>query len=407
MKPIKKVAIVTTRQNYKWVSMQEVLPAIEHCWQLACDSLSIEHRVINVDVEPLREYAQYILDCDLFVVIAFNETIARFMIHARGTMGLPAPFVLHLYGHATLGLWPQARFGALPFLNSGDIFVGTCPGDLACMKITCSNAKTVDIPYPLVEDIAPAHRGEKCFAYIGRISDQKNLDIMIRAYALLSSKKNDLPILRIFGKEDHFGSPNMGIASSECLENLVKLIQELKLQNKIVFEGFQPRETIYQILGYNHVFVSASTHSDENFGMALMRSLAYGATAAISSWGGHKVFHTMCSERVRSARVDWIDQRPVTNADELSLAMEQALQHLETRPIPESLPHYFRATAVIEQFVELLKFGVSSNVVPLIISPTANQMYQQQQMFEKSGDIQRVFKGYDDPCAQLFLKAYL
>ncbi len=406
MKKIKRIAIVTTRQNYKWTSMQEVLPGIEKCWETASDDLGIEHRIINVDVEPLREYVKFILQCDMFIIIAFNETISRFMKEVRTTLNIPAPFVLHLYGHATLGLWPQYRFGALDIMNSGDIFIGTCPGDIKCMQLTCLNARTYDIPYPHFPLDLPSTKGNKVFAYVGRISDQKNVDLLIEAYALLKERIKNIPKLIIYGKEDHFGSPNMGIASTNCLEDLKVLADSLGVSDDVVFRGFVSREAIYSELGKNHIFLSASTHSDENFGMALLRSLAFGGAAVVSNWGGHQVFKAQCPERVWTVAIEFRNSHPRPIVSDFAIAMEKALDFVEKNKIEAELPSYFSSNSVTLSFKEIIK-RASYNDAPLIITDTAQKMFQQQKFFESQGDIQRVFYSYSDPFAQLFLKAYL
>lgn len=406
MKIIKRIAIVTTRQNYKWTSMQEVLPGIEKCWQMAAEDSKIESKIINVDVEPLREYAKYILQCDMFIIIAFNETISRFMIQVRQTLNTEAPFVLHLYGHATLGLWPQYRFGVLDLMRTNDAFIGTCPGDTKCMSLTSSNALCYEVPYPHIPlDLTPVIK-EKVFAYVGRISDQKNLDILINSYYLLKQRRSNIPKLVIYGKEDNFGSPNMGIASTDYLNNLKEMLKKLGLENEVVFKGFMPREEIYKELGSNHIFVTASTHSDENFGMALMRSLACGALAVVSNWGGHKVFKTHCQEKVWTVPVYFENFHPRPSVDDFSNAMEEALDSNIKNDTSFQLPEYFSMKNVAERFKEIF-CSTESKGEPLLISVMAQRIYQQQSNFEKEGDIQRAFDSYEDPLAQLLLSAYL
>ncbi len=403
---IKKIAIITTRQNYKWISMQEVLPAIERCWEMTAESLNAEAKIFNVDQEPLRNFIHYLFDCDAFIIIAFNETIARFMREVRGTLNLPVPFVLHLYGHASLGLWPQHRFNVLQVMTAGDVFIGTCPGDMNCMKLAGENLLSYDIPYPYFPlEISKIAESELKFAYIGRISDQKNIDTLIEAYALLENDVGDLPPLLIYGKEDHFGSPNMGIPSTECLKNLQAKIVQHNLSEKIIFKGFQPREELYAEIGRKHIFLSASTHSDENFGMALMRSLAQGALAVVSHWGGHIPFKNKCSDRVWSAPVHFDTNRPKCDVAAFKEQMKNALAAAKTYNFSGSLPDYFFPKEIAKSFAEILD-NISFSSEELKLTSVANEMYAQQLQYESQGDMQRVFTSYDDLKAQKFLRAY-
>jgi glycosyltransferase involved in cell wall biosynthesis len=413
-KKVKKISILSTQQNYKWVSMREVLPSIEKCWVMACNDQLFDHKLINADTEPLRNYIHFLMECDLIVVIAFNETISKLMRQIRLNFYISAPFVLHLYGHGTLGLWPQYRFGVLEIMTNQDIFIGTCPGDIACVKLTSSNAHVLDIPYPhfpLEQTVSITAIPTKVFAYIGRITDQKNLDILIEAYHLLHSQNSGVLPLYIYGKEDYFGSPNMGIVSTECLQNLKELVKEYGLTEKIIFKGFIERELLYQELSESHIFVSPSTHSDENFGMALMRSLALGASAVVSDWGGHKVFSRLMPERVLTSKVIFEKGRPLISALDFSLKMKEASEKKSGSISRElALPTYFSAEAVSYDFQNILKkldTRDSANVAEkLTVTETTRVLYKQQAHYESTGDIQRAFNSYEDPIAQLYLKAY-
>jgi glycosyltransferase involved in cell wall biosynthesis len=410
-KKIKKIAIITTHQNYKWISMQEVLPSIEKCWEQTAFEIKAESRIFNVDIEPLRNFINYLFQCDAIIIIAFNETIARFMKEVRSTLNLPIPFVLHLYGHASLGLWPQNRFNVLPIMTSGDAFIGTCPGDMKCMKLTGDNFLTFDIPYPYFSieiDSSKLLDNKIKFAYIGRISDQKNIDVLVEAYYLLSLEHDNLPPFLIYGKEDHFGSPNMGIPSTECLKYLKDQIEKLNLTKKIIFKGFQSREVLYGELGRKHIFLSASTHSDENFGMALLRSLSMGATALVSHWGGHIPFQEKCPHKIWTVPVEFKNSRPRPDPIDFKNQMQIALEHsriLFDKTGMDSIPDYFLPDQIIKEFAAVLE-KLSSNAEPLNISQTAREMYQQQLQYENAGDMQRVFASYDDHKAQLYLNAY-
>jgi glycosyltransferase involved in cell wall biosynthesis len=401
---IKKIVIISTKQNYKWVSMQEVLPSIAQCWKNSAIDLNLEYKLVNADTDQLRLYAQDLLSSDLIIIIAFNETIAKLMVHVRKNLGVDAPFILHLYGHATLGLWPEARFGALAVMNEGDTFIGTCPGDITCINLTSKNARVLDIPYPYFSLETISKNRDVAFVYVGRISDQKNLHLLIDSYYLLYLKKPTVPNLIIYGKEDFLGSPNMGIAPTDCLNQLEKKIASLDLQGKILFKGFVEREIIYEELGPNHIFVTASTHSDENFGMALMRSLAAGALAVASDWGGHKVFKKYCNDNIELSPVTFINGKPVINPEEFSILMNNALEKI-TLTVDRALSEYFSNNNVTKMFKKIIK-EYAKSTQPLELSAIAQKLHSQQLAFEQEGNTQKAFTSYQDPIAQLYLLAY-
>ncbi len=400
-----KIAIITTRQNFKWISMQEVLPALESCWAMT----TAESKLINIDQDPLRSFMSYLLQCDAIVIIAFNETIARFMKIIRENLKLSIPFIFHLHGLATLALWPLDHFKVLPVLNNGDLFIGTCPGDKHCLDLIFEKTKHVTIPYPFI----PLEKSsmiqinkETVFAYIGRISDQKNIDVLIRAYHLLSLEINSLPLLLIYGQEDHLGSPNMSIKSAPCLKQLLDLVKNLRLEEKIIFKGFVAREDLYSELGAHHISLSASTHSDENFGMAIMRSLSLGAIAVTTRWGGHIVFDENFRNRVFTVTVDFGNDRPRPSIDNFKEAMKKALDAAKKlQPQGEMLSNYFLPKEIAKQLDQILQ-DITFSQIPLTIKPEIQILFSEKKRFAKAGDIQKIFGSYQDPMAIKFLKAY-
>lgn len=399
---MKQVALITTKQNYVWQSMQEVIPAIEKCW---VDSAEIT-RIINVDVDPLRMHVEFLMKCEALIIIAFNETISRFIVNIRKKLKLDIPMVLHLYGHATIACWPEYRFGALECFNKGDAFIGTCNGDLMCMEKTFLNAKTYNIPYPYfsIDQKFNQVNGEKVFAYVGRISDQKNVHLLLMAYKeFLKISGQDISFY-IYGKEDFLGSPNMGIASTEYLSDLKKLIKRLDIEKYVHFKGFQTREQIYQVLGKDHIFISASTHSDENFGMAAMRSLAVGGKAVLSNWGGHKEFKHHHPDRVWTSGVYFENGHPVIDPSSFAISMKDVL-NTQVAISDQLISEYFLPNSIISSFEKVLA-GLYFSTDKLILSDLALEAYGQQTFFESQGNIQKIFKNYNDPIAQAYLSSY-
>lgn len=383
--------------------MQEVFPAIETCWTRT-DS---ESRLINVDSDPLREHIHFIMNCDAMIVIAFNETISRFIVNMRKQLNLQIPIIFHLYGYATIGCWPLERFGTLENLRGGDIFIGTCEGDVQCMNLTFSNAIVKNIPYPYIpyDFEKNCGKGKKIFSYVGRISDQKNVDTLIRAYHLLKTTDGlqAVPPLYIYGDEDHLGFPNVGVPSTNCLERIEQLIVDYKLEENVFLMGFKAREEIYQVLGSDHIFVSASTHSDENFGMAAMRSLAIGGRAVLTDWGGHTEFKKHHAERVRLVDVRFENNRPVVDPELFAMKMRESLS--ENIISQNNLAPYFHAEEVVRSFNKILD-EIEFKSGPLIKTENAFKIYGQQLDFEKMGFKQRAFSGFDDPVLHSYLSAY-
>jgi len=398
----KKITILTTRQNFRWTSMQEILPALEQCWLLGAENRSVKASIINVDELSLKKAFPDLIQSEVIVVTAFNETIARFMVEIRKSLGLTIPFIFHVHGLATIGLWPLDHFSVFPWLDSGDIFVGTCPGDIHCLKLISDDLKSALVPFPFFPlNTTVTDSPERVFAYVGRLSDQKNIDVAIKAYYQLFKEMNSLPDFVIYGEEDHFGSPNMGIKSSSVLDDLRALVKELQLESKVHFKGFVKREEIVSILGKNHIFVSASTHSDENFGMALMRSLELGGKAVVTHWGGHILFGKSLPERVQLVPVHFQEARPKPDVDAFKNALRKSLEENGSSEFPKT----FSPDEVSKAFFQLVDV-TNFQANPIRLSSFSQKLFERKKSFNQSVDLQKIFESYDDPFAREFLKAY-
>ena len=386
--------------------MQEILPALEQCWMSCAEKNKIEYKVVNVDETPLRQFMSFLLQSDAIVIIAFNETIARFMVEVRTRLGLTIPFLFHVHGLASIALWPLHHFGVLQLMTEEDSFLVTCPGDLNCLKLISDNLQARMIPFPYYPmEIKPKAESSQSFAYVGRISDQKNIDVVIKAYHLIVQENEKAPPLLIYGKEDFLGSPNMGIKSSQCLADLMELVSSLNLEDKVLFKDFVQREVLYGELGGNHIFVSASSHSDENFGMALMRSLSLGATAAVSEWGGHILFGMNMPEKVKMAPVSFAGDRPRPEVEQFKEAMKAALAIKVNPEEPMTLPAFFSPDVIADQFRGVLK-PLSTHADKLQLTSLALSLFEEKKNWNAKGDLQKVFSSYQDPKAKLFLQAY-
>src|SRR5581483_11473012 len=131
--------------------------------------------------------------------------------------------------------------------------------------------------------------GERSFVYVGRISEQKNLHNLLHALSILREREPNLRwTLEVYGKPDRWGSPNMGFRMKNYLGFLRRLSRALGIDDRVRWRGFVRRERLDPLIARRpHVFVSARLHSDEDFGVAALKSLCAGQPAVLSAWGGH------------------------------------------------------------------------------------------------------------------------
>lgn len=106
------------------------------------------------------------------------------------------------------------------------------------------------------------------FVTVGRLDENKRIDWIIKAFHELI-KDNDKMMLRIVGD---------GVQK----KNLVNLVRELNLDDKVVFEGNCSREDVARILQNADSFVLDS--KVETFGVVYIEALACGLPVVIPEW---------------------------------------------------------------------------------------------------------------------------
>lgn len=169
--------------------MEEIITWIEETWSKWAQDNSIECQWINVDEVSFKEIAKYCLHSDKILVTCFNLKMASVLSGLRGKLGIDTPWIFYLHGLASFGCWPLYRWQVGQHLTMKDSFVVSCQRDLAQVRLIFPEIKTHIIPFSLTlpEVIEPKAKGnKKKFAFIGRISSQKNLHRLILATSILS-----------------------------------------------------------------------------------------------------------------------------------------------------------------------------------------------------------------------------
>ncbi|MBY0470982.1 glycosyltransferase [bacterium] len=407
----KKLSVVlTSKENFIWESMQEIVPFIEKNW---VDSQSDRHevRVVDVDQTPFPEILSTVFCADNIVLSCFTLKLAKIALVARQTLGVEARFFIYLHNQATIGCWPLREWGPGNILLSRDVFVSSCTRDAVTLGLSVENARVEVLPFSFlnVSEIASAKKRrsiEPLLFSIGRISPQKNIHTLIYSLDFLKRRHGLAPRLKIFGGEDHLGSPNMGIENTRYLTSLLELTKSLGLESQVEFRGHVLREKLIEEVSQTpHVFVSASLHSDENFGMAAFRSLVLGNKAVLSRWGGHVDFQEHFPKQValvdarESTSGPWIDPR--------ELAEKMALQ-ISSLGVAEAeeLPRYYRPSFIAEQ-VQTLALETVSTGEPLRYTELADQVWKNWKKYKKDSPRRcKIFSSYSDTAASAFFRGY-
>src|SRR5690606_10908651 len=100
-----RLLIRTSRKNFVWISMQEIITWIESTWTSWAKDQSISYEVLNVDDVDFSTVAKNALTSELIVVTCFNVPIARSLYLIRAQLQIQSPWCFYLHGLASFGLW--------------------------------------------------------------------------------------------------------------------------------------------------------------------------------------------------------------------------------------------------------------------------------------------------------------
>jgi glycosyltransferase involved in cell wall biosynthesis len=409
----KRTVVAVSRENFVWHSMQEIIPALEETWMRTRREGRHEVTRLDIDTTPLGEALALLLPADNIVLTCFTVKMARLAALARARLGLDARYFIHLHNQATIACWPFHVWGMGGELRTGDVFISSCHYDARAMAHAFIDARTEVVPFTFPEAGLPPvprtdHRAadpkSADFIYIGRISTQKNLHLLLDAFALfLKGNPGFSGRLIFYGGEDNLGSPNMGLRSPPYLDELRTLARLLNLSERIHFAGHRPRAEIDRALAEkDDIFISPSLHSDENFGMAAFRALCCGRRAVLSRWGGHADFTAHFPAQVFTVDVrgdttggPWIDPGA------LSAAMASAWKAPSAAP---GIPAAYRPETLAEPLLSLA-LEDPRPVERLRKTALAMRVLERRERFQTE-DPCRIFTDYDDPDAQPFFRAY-
>lgn len=392
------IIVLTSRQNFVWHSMQEIIPYIEKTWtEFSNDKIKVS--ILNVDEMNFQQVIPYALQATHIVLTCFNFKVFKIACFIRENLMLPVNFIIHVHNMATIAFWPFRKWASADFFKTNDLFISSCENDLKTINAVFMKPHATIIPFfltdPVEKYLNKPVKSITDLVYVGRISPQKNLHNLILAYSILKRKNLlGLPNLTVFGKEDDLGSPNMNLKQPGYQKYLNTLVDDLGLQRNIIFKGHQSREIVNDFLILNQCLaVSPSLHSDENFGMAILQSLMSGNHCLISDWGGHSDFKKYFSDRINLMKITDSNWGPSLSAQTIADSMKAVLGLAPKDSVMQINPNYLIKTHYYK-IQELLKLPFKNE--NLKFSTLAENIYKQKtKTFIKSST--QIFSGYADP----------
>ncbi len=414
--PVREIVVLTSRRS-SWLSMRRIIPALERAWAALGREPGRRVRVVAAGEARFASVMGTLLKADLVVVTVLTPATRRCLLALRERLRVWTPLVLHTHGEGTAA---AARLGALAgILTEADLFLAASRREARSVRLCFPRADARVVPFPiglpgrLVS--RRAESGPRRFVFAGRVSEQKGLHVVLLALRVLARRR---PAWRgsldVYGVSDGLGSPNMGFRFKTYGRFLRRVAATLGLGERVRWLGRLSPDRLRGALGRDHVFVSASLHSDEDFGVAALDSLCLGGRAALSDWGGHADLKERFGSSVSLARPLDSPFGPFVPADRLADAMARALQ---ARPGGADGARAYSIERCARALSRLCERVGGRPARPLRLGPAAARVHSRIGRLPPARPgpgfaalpgygSARIFAGYDDALLKPFLRAY-
>jgi len=130
------ILVLTTREKEWWLSLQEIIPAIDRVWTGIGRSKRENVRTLCVPLTPELEQDLRATASDLkrIVITAVTPGTVKVALFLRSELKVTAPMTIYMHGDATDGL---LSFGGLTdVLTEADTFVVSCEAEAVAKLVS-------------------------------------------------------------------------------------------------------------------------------------------------------------------------------------------------------------------------------------------------------------------------------
>ncbi len=355
----KKVALILKEEISAWKSCQSITNNLEKVYRKIFEKNDV--KIIKVP-ESFNRYNAYNVASELkaqnidLIIWLDHKPNAACLLEAldsvyQGTSFEKKPkFVVHLFGDFVLDClgWQAARIA----LNNWPIhfFTASKKQKELVESFFISERENVSVvPFPVDESnfyYDPSEELRKLFRsksgadpddlillYTGRVSYQKNIEMLVKAFSTIQNFFPKKVHLWIAGDWDDILMPYSGkFGPLGSFFAQFSGTSEKYLNNEIKFLGKLDSKQLIEAYNAADLFVSFSTYNDEDYGMSPAEALSSGLPCLLSNWGGYISFKDY-SSKVELIPVVFGATRPQVN---IELARKNLIKAINELPLNSS-----------------------------------------------------------------------
>jgi len=326
---MQKIAIVTKSALADWQSCRSITANLIESYRRI---LGVEIRVFEIE-ESNTIYDLYSVASDLskwapghvifvdykpcpaLVLKALNEAFAdrvlpRIIIHVFGDFVLESPvWISHeevLKRFKITWVCASSRQAKLvsQFLQNENSTVNHLPFPVNMEQFHYSEGRR-----ELERSNLSLEASEFVIFYSGRLSLQKNVIQLVQIFTSLAKVFPQPLVLLLAGPIDDLGNPYFGRHHPEGLMSyrLQTLFSEANRSStsEVRYLGDLNSQELAPVYNAADLFVSLSTHNDEDYGMSPAEALMSGCFCLLSDWGGYSDFNQILPQQTALAPINF------------------------------------------------------------------------------------------------------
>lgn len=306
---MKKLLVVSSIDESSWESCKVIVPNLKETYGLLREYFEVLFYEYNShDSELIEKIESEKPDQLVFIDhVPCPATIISALIASLELTSLP-PITIHVFGDFTyfankwITVSPLLKTHPVKFIVASDSqknLLSYFLEDAACVERFHFPINRNDFFFDAKErqEIRQKYNildHEKIILYSGRLSLQKNVDILVQEYLKLTKNTNDVIHLWVMGSVDDIGAPylNSDLEFGYLFSKIESIIRKHLGHHweRIKFWGFKNKEDLRKIKAASDLFISLSLYHDEDFGMSPAEALACGLPSLLTDWGGYSSF---------------------------------------------------------------------------------------------------------------------